>query len=87
MFKIFNLEMLNSTPEGRFKISILVGLFVTLFLDTYVNLVDELLIPLIYPNFKNIVLIKNENKIKLGKVLMSVIKFVLLIMIVYFLEN
>jgi hypothetical protein len=83
MFKIFNLEMLNSTPEGRFKISILVGLLVTLLLDTFVNIVDELLIPLIYPNLKNIVLVKNENKIKLGKVLMSVIKFVLLIILVY----
>lgn len=75
MFKVFNLEKLNSSPEGRFTISIFVGIFVTLFLDTYVNIIDELLIPLLIPKLKNVVLVKEDNKIKLGRVLMSIIKF------------
>ena len=81
MLKVLNLEKLNSSPEGRFTISLLIGLFVTLFLDTYVNIIDELIIPLIIPNLKNTVLIKGNNKIKIGKVLMSIIKFVLLLIL------
>jgi hypothetical protein len=81
MFKVFKLEKLNSSFEGRFLVSILVGIFVTLFLDTYVNIIDELLIPLLIPKLKNIVIVKENNKIKLGRVIMSVIKFVLFIIL------
>lgn len=78
---MYNLEKLNNTVEGRFIISLLVGIIVTLFLDTYVNLIDELLIPLLIPNMKKIVLVRGKNKIKIGKVFMSIIKFVLFIII------
>jgi hypothetical protein len=75
------LDKLNKTSGGRFVVSLLVGVVVTLFLDTYVNLVDELLIPLLFPKLKYTVLVKDENKIKIGKVLMSVIKSVLFIIL------
>jgi hypothetical protein len=81
---MFKLEKLNNTPEGRFTISLLVGIFVTLFLDTYVNLIDELLIPLLIPNLKNIILVKENNKIKIGKVLMSIIKFLIFLILYYY---
>lgn len=78
---MYKLEKLDNTVEGRFIISLLVGIIVTLFLDTYVNLIDELLIPLLIPNMKKIVLVRGKNKIKIGKVFMSIIKFVLFIII------
>jgi hypothetical protein len=78
---MFKLEKLNLTPEGRFMISMLVGILVTLFLDTYVNIIDELLIPLLIPDLKNMVLVKKDNKIRIGKVLMSIIKPVLFLIL------
>jgi hypothetical protein len=80
---MFKLDKLNSTSEGRFTISLLVGVIVTLFLDTYVNLIDELLIPLLIPNLKNTILIKGDIKIKIGKILMSIIKMVIFIILYY----